>query len=449
MSQYFSDQLQRLQETAALSEWAFRRDALDIFHTYGLPRRKQDPWKYVDNSALLNLPLSGSDGDELAAPASRPLSPEKKVHKTPEAPAKCGTDEEITFCFHNEILDWNNGKPSAARSLDIENDCNLHPAQWHLDKDSLLAEENGYSLINAFSFSQAYELNFSRCFEDYDADSQPVVRLCFHGTQTYQAPRLYIKIPPGREIYLLIDSRELSSAVYWNPYFYFSLGENASLTLLERGPRLLDRLETSGQSPHVRSLTLRGQVRSGARLNSAFFYWGMALAIHDARFAISGTNAAVQMRGICFGEGQSRYHLRCENQHFAADSRSQCLYKNVLFDRSVSEFYGIIHADHRGVGTDAQQNNRNLLLSDQARVIARPQLEILVDDLQCRHGSSTGSIDVEELFYMRSRGLNQNEAMRMAVVGFVEEISTYFRPELLAALGIEDCLHALLHKRNR
>ena len=90
----------------------------------------------------------------------------------------------------------------------------------------------------------------------------------------------------------------------------------------------------------------------------------------------------------------------------------------------------------------------NLLLSNQARAIARPQLEILIDDLKCQHGSSTGSIDAEELFYMRVRGLNQHEAMRLAVVGFVEEISTYFSAKLLDALNIEDCLHALLDKRN-
>ena len=111
-------------------------------------------------------------------------------------------------------------------------------------------------------------------------------------------------------------------------------------------------------------------------------------------------------------------------------------------------FMELFAPNQTGVGTDAEQSNQNLLLSETARAIARPQLEILIDDLQCRHGSSTGSINEEELFYMQTRCLNHDEAMHLAVDGFVREISGYFEKELLDALGIEMCLESLLQKRN-
>ena len=240
----------------------------------------------------------------------------------------------------------------------------------------------------------------------------------------------------------MLDSRNLGPEIYWNPYFFFEVGPNAQLTLLDRGPSL------RAEGAHIRTTSLRGSIGAGAQVDAALFYWGSRLAVHDARFDIQGERAETEMRSLCFGEGRSAYHLRCENQHLAPNSRSHCLYKNVLFDRATSEFYGIIRAEPNAVGTDAEQSNQNLLLSEAARAIARPQLEILIDDLQCCHGSATGSINEEELFYMRTRCLSHDEAMRLAVDGFVREISGYFPKELLDALDIEACLESLLQKRN-
>ena len=458
MTQYFSDTLQQLQEQAQASELIFRRDALNIFQDYGLPHRKQDPWKYVNNEDLLNLPIKKLPEDE----------------STSYVPDKIPQHESMqTFYFHNDAIIQPaaaNGKTeknsknvhsrptsyAQVQALDIPSDLNSNPAKWHLDKKSLMAEENSYSLINALSFRYAYEIKLCPSKIKQSPPPQNVIlHLHFSGNEHYQAPRIYIDIPEGTNVSVLIDSSQLgcgfnpeaNANVYWNPYFFVSLGENAHLTLVERGPRIL-RDYQKYERKHVRSVSLRGRVAAGAQVNAALFYWGIALAVHDTRFTIYGEAANVQMSGICFGEGLSQYHMRCENQHSAPNSQSNCLYKNILFDKAISEFYGIIRADNQAVGTDANQKNQNLLLSNEARAIARPQLEILIDDLQCGHGSSTGSIDAEELFYMRSRGLDQTKAMQLAVIGFVEEISTYFEPNLLHILEIEDCLHVLLNNRD-
>ncbi len=422
VSQYFSEQLQSLQEKAQASGLAFRRAAVDIFQTYGMPRRKQDPWKYVDNSALLDLECGMPQERAERLKRIRPLAGEGGQH----------------WHFVAERLE---AAPAGSKLLGLLPEDLGRSGDWQLDRESLQKEENSYSLINAFSFPQAYQL-----------EVRGRVQLNFCGLQSYQAPRLYVQIPAGTEAEVLLDTRGLGPTVYWNPYFFFEVGSSARLTLLERGPRLslsepADNAAAGPAGSHVRSVTLRGSLGEGALLNGALFYWGSRLAIHDSRFAITGPDAELRMRGLCFGEGRSAYHLRCEHQHLAPDSQSLCLYKNVLFDKSTSEFYGIIHADNNGAGTQAEQRNQNLLLSDEARAIARPQLEILIDDLKCSHASSTGSIDAEELFYMCSRGLSQNEALRLAVVGFVEEISTYFERELIESLGIEDCLQALLAQR--
>lgn len=449
MEPYFSEYLLQLQDEAQNSDLGFRRAALDAFHSYGMPRRKQDPWKYVDNSALLNLPCGAKQtaqaeanraeanigADSFANIALQKISGISDLHfyndqlcEAPNSPDSPNFPKKFSASVRSESWAISGIKPE-----DLQN-C---AEQKKLDRESLDSEENSYSLINAFSFRHAYNLQAG-----LSSGESAKLRLCFAGQNGYQAPRIYIQIPQNAKLCILLDSRNLGPEVYWNPYFFFEMGANAQLTLLDRGPSL--RIDGA----HVRTPSLRGNLGTGAKVNAALFYWGSMLAVHDARFDIHGERAETEMRSLCFGEGRSAYHLRCENQHLAPNSRSHCLYKNVLFDRATSEFYGIIRAEPNGIGTDAEQSNQNLLLSETARAIARPQLEILIDDLQCRHGSSTGSINEEELFYMMTRCLSRDEAMHLAVDGFVREISGYFEKELLDALGIETCLESLLQKRN-
>ena len=208
------------------SQWTFRQNALEIFHTYGLPHRKQDPWKYVDNSALLNLPFIESCPKVKIA---------ESTYRQTQIVEQVVEPENMDFvCFDNGVV-TTSSLPDSLKLLEIQ-DIEQNLAKWQLDKASLQAEENSYSLINAFSFEHAYELKLGR--------KNSVVRLRFCGDFSYQALRLYIEIPADCDISLLIDSQELGDA-YWNPYFHFVLGENSHLTLLERGAPFVSRTGTT------------------------------------------------------------------------------------------------------------------------------------------------------------------------------------------------------------
>ena len=86
-------------------------------------------------------------------------------------------------------------------------------------------------------------------------------------------------------------------------------------------------------------------------------------------------------------------------------------------------YYGTIHVQRGAVGTDAYQQNRNLLLSPGARADTNPQLEIETDDVRCSHGATVGPIDEEQLFYLTSRGMTEEEAKALIVRGFIEPIA--------------------------
>jgi len=101
---------------------------------------------------------------------------------------------------------------------------------------------------------------------------------------------------------------------------------------------------------------------------------------------------------------------------------SHQLYKGILDGNGRAVFNGKIFVREGAQKTDAMQTNKNLLLSSQARVDTKPQLEIFADDVKCAHGAAVGQIDEEELFYLQARGINPDLARNLLTYGFAEEV---------------------------
>jgi Fe-S cluster assembly protein SufD len=98
------------------------------------------------------------------------------------------------------------------------------------------------------------------------------------------------------------------------------------------------------------------------------------------------------------------------------------VFKNVLADKSLAEFSSLVHMWKGAFGSDSDQLDKNLLLSDDAIAYSRPQLKIDADDVKATHGAATGEVAGDELFYLKSRGLDDNTARSVLTFGFAEEI---------------------------
>ena len=133
-----------------------------------------------------------------------------------------------------------------------------------------------------------------------------------------------------------------------------------------------------------------------------------------------GANADLSSISIA-GEGQE-FDQRTLQSHEASDSRSDLLFKNALLASGRTIFSGLIKVAPEAQHTDAYQTNRNLLLDPTADANSLPGLEILANDVKCSHGATTGQIDDDQLFYMRSRGINDQLARQLLVFGFFEEV---------------------------
>lgn len=138
--------------------------------------------------------------------------------------------------------------------------------------------------------------------------------------------------------------------------------------------------------------------------------------------AMRGPGARAQMLGILWGERSQHIHYHTVQDHIAPHTTSDLLYKGALTDAARSIFTGTIRVLKGANGTDAYQANRNLLLSSHASSFPSPNLEIEANEVRCTHGATVGKVDADQLFYLMSRGLPREEATRMVVEGFYEDV---------------------------
>ena len=149
---------------------------------------------------------------------------------------------------------------------------------------------------------------------------------------------------------------------------------------------------------------------------------GGAIARHDLRARLGGENVETLLYGLYLSRGEQLVDNHTAIFHDQPNCRSWEVYKGILEDKSHAVFNGKVFVQPEAQKTDAKQTNRNLLLSDGARIDTKPQLEIFADDVKCTHGATVGRIDESAFFYLQSRGIPRAEAKRVLTYAFAAEV---------------------------
>jgi Fe-S cluster assembly protein SufD len=135
-----------------------------------------------------------------------------------------------------------------------------------------------------------------------------------------------------------------------------------------------------------------------------------------------GEGGRSDLLAVSVADGEQEFDARTLQDHVSPHTASDLLYKNALDDRARCTFGGLIRVEPHAHFTDAYQKVRNLLLSDDSEANSMPGLEILADNVRCTHGATSGQIDADELFYLRTRGIPIPVAQRLIVTGFLNEV---------------------------
>jgi Fe-S cluster assembly protein SufD len=174
--------------------------------------------------------------------------------------------------------------------------------------------------------------------------------------------------------------------------------------------------------------TLRTQQGRAASVTSHSVLLGGSLVRNNVHPVLAGEGGDCLINGLFIGSGRQHIDNYMKVEHAAPHCGSRQFYNGILDDHAHGVFHGriIVHKDAQK--TDAKQTNRNLLLSNDAQIDTKPQLEIYADDVKCTHGATIGQIDEEALFYMRSRGLDERSARALLLFAFASESLERMKP---------------------
>lgn len=179
--------------------------------------------------------------------------------------------------------------------------------------------------------------------------------------------------------------------------------------------------DESATASHLSHTLVTQQQESQVKIHA--FDLGGKLVRNDIQVKLLGTDAATQLLGLynlCNDYQHVDNHLEIE--HAASRSQSRIVYKGLLTKKTRAVFNGRVYVQPNIQRIEASQINRNLLLSAEAEVNTKPELEIYADDVKCKHGATTGFLDTEALFYLSSRGIEKEEAIRLLTAAFADEI---------------------------
>lgn len=160
------------------------------------------------------------------------------------------------------------------------------------------------------------------------------------------------------------------------------------------------------------------EVKENAQLTVVIIAHGAHVASRHIR--LSGRGASAHILGFIIGSGDAEMILHTMQHHEAPEATSNLLVKCVLNGNARFTFDGAIRVEKEAQKTDAYQRNENLLLSSSAHARSKPSLEILANDVRCTHGATLGTIDNEQLYYLRSRGLGKDLSRQLIIDGFFE-----------------------------
>lgn len=246
---------------------------------------------------------------------------------------------------------------------------------------------------------------------DFEDDIDEYYRINFQSDQN-AIPYVGVSVEKNKTAKLYLNlNNSVKGNVY--PIIELSLKENSNLEIILS--------VTSLEDVNIAN-SIYAKVLKDANLKIHTISMGGELSRSRMDIDLVGDGSGFYLDGVYFGEDSQIHDSRVFVNHLGKNTNSNMITKGVLGDRSSSIFTGTIHIAEGAVKTESHQENRNILLSEEATAQSVPNLEILCDDVICSHGSSVGPIEQEIYHYVMSRGISKVDADKMLIKGFFNEI---------------------------
>ncbi len=392
-----------------------RQNALEAFLKLGFPKPGDEEWRYFPVAPIARR-VTGAPGTA-EGPVS--LKAREDARRAVEALGPLGVSQRgmHQLVFLNGRLDPDcsrvEGLPKGVRIESVARLLEREPASLEPRLGLMRGHrENSFVALNtSFLYDGAFLL-----VPDRTVVSEPihVVHVTDgNGGGVAAHPRLLVAIGENAQATVLETYVSLGEA-FVNPVTEVFLGRQG----------LLDHYKLQEEGPdafHVGTVLVHSA--PGSQYFSHVFSFGGRLVRNEATVHLHGDGAGTTLDGLFLASGEQLVDNHTLVDHARPHCGSQQYYKGILDGKGRGAFDGRIVVRPAAARTDAHQKNRNLLLSPEAQVDSKPQLEIYNNDVKCTHGSATGRLDPDALFYLRSRGLSEGEARSVLTFAFGSEIT--------------------------
>lgn len=243
--------------------------------------------------------------------------------------------------------------------------------------------------------------------------------ICVNTTDRVLAqPRIAVTSLAGSKAHVFLSTKNDCQGSFTNSVIEASVAQNAFLSI--------DQLQQQEEQMMVNSIFATQE--DGSTFSTSACTISGQLIRNNLHIESNGENCHSQLCGIYVPVENEHVDNHTTVRHLKPHSTSDELYKGAMFDQSTGVFNGRVYVDQLAQKTNAFQSNANILLSDDASVNSKPELEIYADDVKCSHGTTTGQLDEEALFYLRSRGLSKDSAKRLLLTAMMADVLERVQP---------------------
>lgn len=378
-----------------------RKNAIQEFNKLGFPSTEMEDWKYTSVKAMQEVEYANIE---------------------PTDEENIDVSELLPENFDGDLLVFVNGYFSALNS-NIQNKTTVFPiSQIDTENEFLLAnletitntDKNGFSALNSAFLNDGFVVALS----ESQQLEQPVFVVFFSDSETdnvFVNNRILIQAEKNAQAKIVTIHASLSEE-------NVSVSNNVTEIFADKDANVeYYTLQLEGNN-HSHINTIYTKQEKASIVTSNTFTLGGKLVRNGLNMYLNGEYGLANMNGLYLSNEDQLFDNHTRIDHAVPNCNSDEVYKGIMGGASTGVFNGQIHVYRDAQKTNAFQSNRNVVLTDEAQIFTKPQLEIYADDVQCSHGCTTGQLNQDAVFYMQARGIPKEEAQRILLQGFAGEV---------------------------
>lgn len=379
-----------------------RRKAMDTFSQTGLPTIRHEEWKYTNVFPILHNGFKFSGITSIS---------EENIQALAIPNLDCDKLVLVNGVYSSELSDV------APDTVTVQSIKEIFSSKsGHL--------ENSYAELADYKKNPFVALNTALaedglyiCVQKNCRVEKPIHIIAISDAQqdsVISVPRLFIDVEQSSELTIVYTSHTIGNNSSWkNSVLEVIVRENASLTIVN--------CQTDTNQASVIE-TIQSTIAENAHYSLTTVSLGCNFIRNDANVILNGKNCEAHLYGLILGDGKRLIDNHTIVDHAKPHCESSELYKYILDDKSTGIFNGKVFVREDAQKTNAYQSNKTILLSDSATINTKPQLEIFADDVKCSHGATSGQLDEEQMFYLKTRGIGKEKARALLLHAFAGDI---------------------------